>query len=119
IRKSRAKFKSAPDQSLVNDPKKSNKIFTIGNETYLYTGGIDVDAGYRVIDSNGSPSSTIRDVSFVHTSGCRPYSYGLQACNATGAILMEQFKKDFEFSASEPEISIEESTKIYDTNDHL
>lgn len=119
IRKSRARFKSDPDPSFITDAKKRNKIFTLRNETYLYTGGIDVGAGYRVIDSNGSPSSTIRDVSFVHTSGCRPYSYGLQACHATSVILMEQFKKDLKFSAKEPEISIEESTQIYDANTNL
>lgn len=119
IRKSRAAFKSVPDVSIINDPKKKHKIFTFGNETYLYTGGIDVDAGYRVIDSTGLPSSMIRDVSFTHTSGCRPYSYGLQACNATSAVLIAQFNKDFKTGDSKKEMSIEDSTQIYESNNDL
>ncbi|RXJ49590.1 hypothetical protein [Gelidibacter gilvus] len=119
VRKSRAVFKFTPDPSIIKDAKKKDRILTHRNKTYLYTGGIDVDAGYRVIDSTGVPSSKIRDVSFIHTSGCRPYSYGLQACNATSTILMEQFKKDLKLNHPKKEMSLEEITKIYDSNDNL
>lgn len=119
IRKSRAEFKAAPDPSVIKEAKKKDQILSHGNKTYLYTGGIDVDAGYRVIDVNGEPSTTIRDVSFIHTSGCRPYSYGLQACNATSTILMEQFKKDFKLKLPNKEMALEEITRIYDSNDNL
>lgn len=61
----------------------------------------------------------ICDVSFTHTSGCRPYSYGLQACNATSAILIAQFNKDFKTGDSKKEMSIEDSTQIYESNNDL
>ena len=54
----------------------------------LQTGGVAVDAAYRVIRCDGTPEPGIYDLAFPHTSGTRPYSYGLQACSATGRIMV-------------------------------
>lgn len=119
VSRSKAKFKSIPKTSLIKTEKMKNKILTTEDEFYLYTGGIDIDAGYRILDPKGLPSSQISDVSFMHTSGCRPYSYGLQACNATSTLLIEQFKKEFLDHSFRENITIEEITEIYESKDNL
>lgn len=119
VRKARAKFKSAPDHSFLNSAIKKKNILMTENESYVYTGGIDIDAGYRIIDSYGNPDSRIHDVSFVHTAGCRPYSYGLQACNATSVILVEQLKSDLNLILPINQDSIEDITKIYEDHEDL
>lgn len=119
VRQARSKFETAPGLSLTDSPEKREQLLITPNATYLYTGGIDIDPGYRILDSKGTPSSLVSDVSFVHTSGCRPYSYGLQACHATSVILVEQLKNDFIHTEHSPEISIEGITKIYKKHDDL
>lgn len=59
--------------------------------TYLKISGIDIDSSYRTINKKGTPNNIIYDISFTHTNGLRPYSYGLQACNATSLILVESW----------------------------
>ncbi|SDB34350.1 FAD-NAD(P)-binding [Flavobacteriaceae bacterium MAR_2010_188] len=91
-------------------------LFEKNENLYLYTGGIEVDAAYRVIDEDDIPNENIMDVTFTHTSGPRPYSYGLQACNATSKILVEAWvlslKQHQEFDAD-----IENATQLYEEND--
>tara|TARA_R100000027_G_C2247896_1_gene93677 strand:- start:598 stop:2412 length:1815 start_codon:yes stop_codon:yes gene_type:complete len=58
----------------------------------LQTGGIDIDAAYRLIPKDGTPTSRIYDIAFPHALGVRPYSYGLQACDATAAILVNSWQ---------------------------
>lgn len=84
VRKARAPFADP-----ANPPEgKEDNIFT-ENGTLLYeTGGVDIDASYRIIGKGGQPNSRIHDIAFPHTSGVRPYSYGLQACDATCEILI-------------------------------
>ncbi len=53
--------------------------------------GIAIDSSYRVIDRDGQPSERIYDIAMPHVAGCRPYSYGLQACNETASIVVEHF----------------------------
>ncbi|MEP2775346.1 MAG: FAD/NAD(P)-binding protein [Luteolibacter sp.] len=62
----------------------------------LLTGGIDIDAGFRVIGEDGQANPRICDISFPHTSGVRPYSYGLQACNATAGIVVQSWLDSYE-----------------------
>ncbi|MES2983449.1 MAG: FAD/NAD(P)-binding protein [Verrucomicrobiota bacterium] len=57
----------------------------------LRIGGIDIDAAYRVISKDGLANPRIHDLSFPHTSGLRPYSYGLQACSATAGIVVNHW----------------------------
>ncbi len=82
------------------DPKAAEKMIDSGHgdkvvregESYLLqTGGIEIDASYRVVGSDGQPNDHIYDIAFPHTSGIRPYSYGLQACSATAGIVVESW----------------------------
>lgn len=79
-------FAKVPDKRLLED----------GNRCYYLTGGIDIDAAYRVIGENGEPSENIFDVSFAHSTGIRPYSYGLQACSATAKIMAGRWARAIE-----------------------
>ncbi|MEO7723490.1 MAG: hypothetical protein ABIU29_02190, partial [Chthoniobacterales bacterium] len=67
--------------------KKEKLIQENGNLAYAI-GGVDIDRGYRVVGEDGRASERIFDIAFPHTSGERPYSYGLQACNDTARILV-------------------------------
>jgi hypothetical protein len=97
VRKSRAKFATIHK---LPELKKSmpDKIFTQDKDAYLFTGGIDVDAAYRIIGKNGEVNKNIYDITFTHTSGSRPYSYGLQACSATSKILVNGWKMEMKRS---------------------
>lgn len=50
--------------------------------------GIAIDPGYRVLDETGEANRRIVEIAFPHTLGLRPYSYGLQACNHTAAMVV-------------------------------
>ncbi len=65
-----------------------DKVSDEAGHKVLLTGGVAVDAAYRVIRSDGTPGPGIFDLAFPHTSGKRPYSYGLQACCATTMIMV-------------------------------
>ena len=90
-RKARARFE-APQEApnSVPDSKKEH-LFEDNGELLYHIGGVDIDGGYRLMDSDGRPSPRIHDIAFPHTSGIRPYSYGLQACSATSAILVKSW----------------------------
>lgn len=60
----------------------------------LKTGGIDIDDRYRVIGDSGRANSRIHDIAFPHTTGHRPYSYGLQACNDTSRIVVKAWLEE-------------------------
>lgn len=116
VRPAKVKFRESSGNLL--GAKKNEELLFVENQTYLITGGIDIDAAYRVIHEDGTPDIRICDISFVHTAGCRPYSYGLQACNATSLILVEEWKRSVETDA-ENEISIRSITKTYEKNSNL
>ncbi|MBJ7880456.1 FAD/NAD(P)-binding protein [Gelidibacter salicanalis] len=80
--------------------------------------GIDIDGAYRTIDKNGKANNNLYDINFTHTSGLRPYSYGLQACNATSKILVESWLADTIEFTKEPQ-DISEMTKLYEDTDEL
>ena len=44
--------------------------------------------------------SRIYDIAAPHTSGLRPYSYGLQACNHTAAIVVQAWVEEIKAAAS-------------------
>lgn len=88
-RRARARFID-PEKALEELPvEKKKDVFEDGEGIYYPTGGVDVDATYRLIDAQGRPDSRIYDIAFPHTSGVRPYSYGLQACNETARIVVK------------------------------
>ena len=119
VRKARTKYKIAPTFPEEKSTEVQRTHLFIDDETYFFTGGIDVDAGYRLIKVDGKADSRIHDVSFIHTAGCRPYSYGLQACNATSVIVLEQLKSDLKLGHPISQDSIEGITKIYEEHDQL
>ena len=87
IRAARARFKDPAAADSLPDNKKA-KLIKKDGRPYFAIGGIDIDRGYHVVGEDGQSSQRIFDIAFPHTSGERPYSYGLQACNETARILV-------------------------------
>jgi len=116
VRKARAKFETLKSLKKLSKSVDKDLVFEEENEISLYTGGIDVDAAYRLIGKDGKPNDSIYDISFTHTSGCRPYSYGLQACSATGKILTEVWLSAISEN-SEIKVEIDKITELYDENE--
>ncbi len=52
-------------------------------------GGVAIDGFYRVIGKDGFSNDRIYDIAFPHATGVRPYSYGLQACEAAASIVIQ------------------------------
>lgn len=115
VRKARARFETMDNSNNLPENVNRDLIFKEQSKLSLYTGGIDVDAAYRLIDKEGNPNNNIYDISFTHTSGCRPYSYGLQACSATSKILTEVWLSAIS-EISEINVEIENMTNLYDDN---
>lgn len=88
LRRARAKIKMPKELQSPGNGSESRDIIEQDGQAYLDIGGIDIDAAYRIIGTNGIPNERIMDITFTHTSGIRPYSYGLQACSATSKILV-------------------------------
>ncbi len=84
----------------------------------LKIGGIDIDSSYRTIGRDGHPNDSLFDINFTHTSGIRPYSYGLQACNATSLILVESWLARIK-EKKEVGSDITTITDIYENSDEL
>ena len=78
----------------VADEKKKDKI-TVGRDgrPAYRVGGLDIDPCYRLIRADGSADPRLHDISFPLTTGLRPYSYGLQACDETARLLVEGWLK--------------------------
>ena len=112
VRQARAAFQNKERVKAFSREMDKDSFFIANTVAYLYTGGVDIDAGYRLIDRDGKPNDTLYDISFTHTSGCRPYSYGLQACDATSKILTE-FWLSAASDQSKKTAKIEEITKLY------
>ncbi len=116
VREAEAKFSTpiAIEKGKPED-KESNKNL---NETELKLSGIDVDASYRTINEHGQPNNYLYDINFTHTTGLRPYSYGLQACNATSKILVESWLT-VSSQTNNKSNNILEITKIYEAKEDL
>lgn len=91
LRKARSEIENFENLEALCKNADSGSFFRDRDTHYLYTGGIDIDAAYRIIGNDGVPNERIMDITFTHTSGTRPYSYGLQACSATSKILVESW----------------------------
>ncbi|MEO8254582.1 MAG: FAD/NAD(P)-binding protein [Flavobacterium sp.] len=118
IRKARAKFKRKPTAKELENPAIEKAVFYINKEAFLDTGGIDIGSTYKVINQNGNAEPRILDLTFTHTLGCRPYSYGLQACNATSAIVVDSWIM-LNNENSKTKTSIENITKLYVQDEDL
>jgi len=87
VRKARATFLD-PDAIDSLPEENKDRVFHDEGRWVYHVGGIDIDGGYRVIGRDGLANPRIFELAFPHTSGIRPYSYGLQACSHTGAIVV-------------------------------
>lgn len=76
-------------------------------------GGVDVDGVYRLVGIGGKGNSRIHDIAFPHTSGLRPYSYGLQCCSDTAAIVIRSWVEELE-SGTPVEGDHVEASRIYE-----
>ncbi len=76
-------------------------------------GGIAIDGYYRVIGRDGQPNDRIYDIAFPHATGIRPYSYGLQACDATAAIVVQAWCEQGA-EAEQPSSDVEAVTRVYE-----
>ena len=99
VRKARAPFAIPSEASASVPEKKKEHLFTENEVPYYHTGGVDIDSAYRLIRSDGTPNPRIHDIAFPHVSGPRPYSYGLQACNHTAAIVVDAWIEEIKTSA--------------------
>ncbi len=57
----------------------------------LRSGGVAIDGLYRLVGTDGLPSERIQDIAAPHATGVRPYSYGLQACDAAASIVVKSW----------------------------
>tara|TARA_R110002050_G_scaffold286121_1_gene436241 strand:+ start:27089 stop:28876 length:1788 start_codon:yes stop_codon:yes gene_type:complete len=71
----------------------SNVVDLIKNEKewYMKLKGLEIDSDFKLVDIYGNSGSNLYNLSFTHTLGVRPYSYGLQACELTSRIAAEDF----------------------------
>lgn len=108
VRKARVAFRHPTEAiSLMGEVQEDQ------GRAFYHIGGVEIDGTYRLIAADGTPSPRIHDIAFPHTSGMRPYSYGLQACDDTAAILVQTWMQ--EIKANEPvENDPIELTKIYE-----
>lgn len=86
VRPARARFENPLEVEDSIDDEDQSRVMDDCGALAFQVGGVDVDPAGRLIASNGVPNPRIYDVAFPHTSGIRPYSYGLQACNETASI---------------------------------
>lgn len=107
VKEPRAKFINKPDTS---DQK---LIYKDGDEWFYTLSGIDADSAFRIIGFDGRANPRILDPTFTHISGLRPYSYGLQACNAMATILVKNLEASLERKSTEP-LTIQEAMDSYD-----
>lgn len=112
VRRARAPFDDASSAEESVPEKKQEHLFKDHGHLLYHTGGIDIDGTYRVIGQDGEPNPRIYDIAFPHTPGVRPYSYGLQACSDTSAIVVAAWVE--EIQADKPvENSPAEIMQIY------
>jgi uncharacterized NAD(P)/FAD-binding protein YdhS len=113
VRQARSPFADPAAAEAIPDEKKDRLFRDKGGETFYATGGLDIDDAYRLIGSDGKPNPRIHDIAFPHTSGVRPYSYGLQACSDTSEILV-RFWAEERRSRSAEESGPADVTRIYE-----
>ena len=118
VRRARSKFIDAEKAKKLLKTDKKDLVFKEKGSYHYHTGGLDIDASYRVVGEDGKPNDCIHDITFTHTTGSRPYSYGLQACSATSQILVEAWVKSLEENL-EIAGGIEEIAELYEETEEL
>ncbi len=67
-----------------------------GGRMALRSGGVAIDGYYRLVGRDGVPNQRIQDIAAPHTTGVRPYSYGLQASEAAASIVIQSWSAELE-----------------------
>ncbi len=96
VRKARAAFREGAASAASVPGEKHQAVFQEEGQWYYQTGGVDIDGAFRLWGRDGNPSPRVHDLAFPHVSGVRPYSYGLQACGDTAAILVRAWVEEVE-----------------------
>lgn len=117
IRAARIEFANA-DKAMQQDEIDQEKLIEENNRYFLKLDGIDINASYKIIDGNGAPNNFIHNIAFTHTTGLRPYSYGLQACSSTSQIFVEAWLKSLQKEGVD-EGNIEDVSRIYEEETNL
>ncbi len=118
VRRAKSRFIDTEQAEALLKTDKKELVSKTGEGYYYYTGGLDIDASYRVIGEDGEPNDCIHDITFTHTNGMRPYSYGLQACSATSQILVEAWVKSLE-AHSQIAGGLEDVAELYEATPEL
>ncbi|MDC6352225.1 FAD/NAD(P)-binding protein [Zeaxanthinibacter sp. PT1] len=118
VRKARANFRTAKSPHKDFEKKVRDKVFEERGKLSYEIGGIDIDPTYRILAEDGKPIDAICDIAFSHALGIRPYSYGLQACNATSKIMVTAWAEDLQKDRPGTGGS-REMTKLYESTDDL
>jgi hypothetical protein len=85
-----ARFADPAEAELASDEVKEH-LGRENGELVHELGGVAVDGTYRLLASDGKGNPRIHDIAFPHTSGLRPYSYGLQCCSDTAEIVIRSW----------------------------
>lgn len=84
-----------------------------GGAASLRAGGVAIDGYYRLLDSRGQPNPRILDIAFPDATGTRPYSFGLQACDATAGIVVQSWCLECN-EGEMPPASVQHVTETYE-----
>lgn len=118
VRTATASFIHPKDAQKLGELLDAGAIFQNEKGTRLNLSGIDIDSSYRTINQEGIPNPFLFDINFAHTHGLRPYSYGLQACNATSLILVESWLAEIT-KGNDISEKVETITELYEDNEEL
>lgn len=112
VTRARARFADATSAKEWVGSERQKHLFTEDGQPLYHISGVEIDGSYRVVGEDGQPNPRIYDIAFPHTAGVRPYSYGLQACNTTCAVLVQTWVDAIK-SGTKVESEIEEVSKVY------
>jgi len=112
VRKARALFVDHANADHLPE-EKQRYLFKDAGESVLHTGGVDIDGTYHLVGRNGKAHPRLHDIAFPHTSGVRPYSYGLQACSATSEIVVRAWVEEVA-GGKAPRQEVRPATEIYE-----
>lgn len=118
-------FVTQPEVLFKKDPRgmelttmEKEKIIKKENTFFYELSGININSSYCLVNANGDTIEAIQDISFAHSSGLRPYSYGLQACSATSEIVVANWVAALHNKTS-LDGELKEVSKIYQKDPQL
>lgn len=111
-RMARARFRDPAEAEAASDDVKDRFAMENGEPVHEL-GGVAVDGTYRLLASEGKGNPRIHDIAFPHTSGLRPFSYGLQCCSDTAEIVVRSWIEEWD-SGMPVEGDPAEASRIYE-----